>query len=77
MERESGHINDRYRLWETVVLEDGTEEYATCKFNSMSITNVTTSGTATESQRPGLSRTLSQTREGVAFWPTRWAWGSR
>ncbi|RFU78514.1 snf2 family domain-containing [Trichoderma arundinaceum] len=27
LERESGHINDRYRLWETVVLEDGSENY--------------------------------------------------
>jgi hypothetical protein len=26
LERESGHINDRYRLWETVDLEDGMEE---------------------------------------------------
>jgi hypothetical protein len=27
LERETGHINDRYRLWETKVLDDGTEEY--------------------------------------------------
>ncbi|RMZ91158.1 hypothetical protein DV736_g1622, partial [Chaetothyriales sp. CBS 134916] len=27
LERESGHINSRYRLWETIVLEDGREEY--------------------------------------------------
>ncbi|KAI1422037.1 SNF2 family N-terminal domain-containing protein [Xylaria sp. FL1777] len=27
LERESGHINDEYRLWKTVVLEDGREEY--------------------------------------------------
>ncbi|RYP37143.1 hypothetical protein DL767_003097 [Monosporascus sp. MG133] len=27
LERESGHINDKYRLWKTVVLEDGREEY--------------------------------------------------
>ncbi|KAK1765014.1 SNF2 family N-terminal domain-containing protein [Phialemonium atrogriseum] len=27
LERESGHINDKYRLWKTVTLEDGREEY--------------------------------------------------
>ncbi|RYP79133.1 hypothetical protein DL771_000111 [Monosporascus sp. 5C6A] len=27
LERESGHINDKYRLWKTVILEDGKEEY--------------------------------------------------
>ncbi|KAH8123686.1 hypothetical protein FP744_10005786 [Trichoderma asperellum] len=27
LERESGHINDKYRLWETKVLDDGTEQY--------------------------------------------------
>lgn len=27
LERESGHISERYRLWETIVLEDGKEEY--------------------------------------------------
>ncbi|KAL6904139.1 SNF2 family N-terminal domain-containing protein [Trichoderma evansii] len=27
LERESGHITDKYRLWETKILDDGTEEY--------------------------------------------------
>ncbi|EHK18064.1 uncharacterized protein TRIVIDRAFT_44486, partial [Trichoderma virens Gv29-8] len=27
LERESGHINDRYRLWETIELEGGNKEY--------------------------------------------------
>lgn len=27
LERESGHINDKYRLWETKILDDGAEEY--------------------------------------------------
>lgn len=28
LERETGPINDRYRLWETIDLEDGSEGYA-------------------------------------------------
>lgn len=32
LERESGHINDRYRLWETVELEDGREECVACQY---------------------------------------------
>lgn len=27
VERESGEINDRYRLWETKTLDNGTDEY--------------------------------------------------
>lgn len=67
LERESGHINDKYRLWKTVTLEDGREECAACKFNSMSTTDVTTSGIATESQRPRPSRASSQMREEAVF----------
>lgn len=32
VERESGDINDRYRLWETKTLDDGSEEYASHEF---------------------------------------------
>jgi hypothetical protein len=40
LERESGHINDKYRLWQTIILEDGTEECVSRKFHVISMANL-------------------------------------